>query len=463
MKVTLIDYPQKGSVNITAASARTCYSTKALKPEAMEKWSGRHDMIKGLFSSGHHTTIQHPTYVFLLEDVSRFVIWRYLHAHTYYNSDQVSQRYAKISFDSAYLPKNYDPIKLKKIEDMYSVLEGNYVRIVELLEEDFKGSDNRVERKIANKKAMENARYILPQNTSANLYHTINLSVLLRYISLSENSLSSFEGGQEFHDLVKAMEASVLEENPDLKDLFDQARTPNKSETLKFYDAEEVIGKKINIDEYIILNKETLKDITVYGDEDLYQDQSNIYSIFQTPDSTETISFAYKLSLSADAQNQRHRGFTSIKPSIKDEIRKSFDRGSFAVDHYCPSPITANEEAKSLFDQSLGLIKNTLSEIGIDDPYAPYLVPNSYLIPIKETGSITNVIHKFKLRTCLNAQEEIRFATDKMISLLKSYGFTSNMLVPPCVLRNRAGVRPICPEGPRFCGIKEWKLDKYKI
>jgi hypothetical protein len=30
-------------------------------------------------------------------------------------------------------------------------------------------------------------------------------------------------------------------------------------------------------------------------------------------------------------------------------------------------------------------------------------------------------------------------------------------LLPPCTLRSEAGIYPICPEGPRFCGVKVWK------
>ena len=31
-------------------------------------------------------------------------------------------------------------------------------------------------------------------------------------------------------------------------------------------------------------------------------------------------------------------------------------------------------------------------------------------------------------------------------------------LLPPCGVRELAGKRPICPEGPRFCGVPVWKL-----
>ena len=30
-------------------------------------------------------------------------------------------------------------------------------------------------------------------------------------------------------------------------------------------------------------------------------------------------------------------------------------------------------------------------------------------------------------------------------------------VLPPCGIRDRADIRPICPEGDRFCGVKVWR------
>src|ERR687889_2941167 len=50
-----------------------------------------------LFAAGHHTTFQHATFVFVLDNVSRLAIWSFFHAHPFYNSEQVSQRYREVS------------------------------------------------------------------------------------------------------------------------------------------------------------------------------------------------------------------------------------------------------------------------------------------------------------------------------------------------------------------------------
>jgi hypothetical protein len=31
-------------------------------------------------------------------------------------------------------------------------------------------------------------------------------------------------------------------------------------------------------------------------------------------------------------------------------------------------------------------------------------------------------------------------------------------LLPPCGIRARAGAKPICPEGDRYCGVPVWRL-----
>jgi len=37
-------------------------------------------------------------------------------------------------------------------------------------------------------------------------------------------------------------------------------------------------------------------------------------------------------------------------------------------------------------------------------------------------------------------------------------------ILAPCYLRKAAGVKPYCPEGDRFCGVRVWQqdLDAYR-
>jgi len=64
------------------------------------------------------------------------------------------------------------------------------------------------------------------------------------------------------------------------------------------------------------------------------------------------------------------------------------------------------------------------------------------------------------MRLCYNAQEEIFDIVYNQVKQLKKAGVkAADKFLPPCVLRYRQKIKPICPEGERFCGVKVWKLD----
>ncbi|PIQ84579.1 MAG: thymidylate synthase, partial [Candidatus Omnitrophica bacterium CG11_big_fil_rev_8_21_14_0_20_63_9] len=71
--------------NMAVATARTCYSSKVITPEDVgrdDKSREQRDRIaESIYKAGHHTTIQHPTFQFVLERVSRQFLWSFLHAH----------------------------------------------------------------------------------------------------------------------------------------------------------------------------------------------------------------------------------------------------------------------------------------------------------------------------------------------------------------------------------------------
>ena len=103
---------------LTIAAAWSCYGAKparvenvlklihepapaGLAPEKVADRDGRREralkLYADLFAAGHHTTFQHATFVFVLDNVSRLAIWSFFHAHPFYNSEQVSQRYREVS------------------------------------------------------------------------------------------------------------------------------------------------------------------------------------------------------------------------------------------------------------------------------------------------------------------------------------------------------------------------------
>jgi len=60
------------------AAARTCYSPRIVKPEDVRKdeksRAVRDRIARETYQAGHHTTLQHATFQFSLENVSRQLI-----------------------------------------------------------------------------------------------------------------------------------------------------------------------------------------------------------------------------------------------------------------------------------------------------------------------------------------------------------------------------------------------------
>ena len=100
--------------------------------------------------------------------------------------------------------------------------------------------------------------------------------------------------------------------------------------------------------------------------------------------------------------------------------------------------------------------KNQLLDRGVPPEIALYLLPNAKSIRLVETGSLLHLLHKWTMRTCFNAQEEIYNASmDEIAELRAVQPELARYIGPPCHLR--AGVAtPICTEGSHFCGIKVW-------
>jgi thymidylate synthase ThyX len=93
------------------------------------------------------------------------------------------------------------------------------------------------------------------------------------------------------------------------------------------------------------------------------------------------------------------------------------------------------------------------------------MLPNAFPIRFYESGDLLNLHHKWKARTCYNAQEEIfRASVEELDQAASVLPGLTDWLRAPCYLRKRSGERPFCPEGDRFCGIPVWnqELSEYR-
>ena len=163
--------------------------------------------------------------------------------------------------------------------------------------------------------------------------------------------------------------------------------------------------------------------------------------------------FLKRLSHTADSQDQRHRMVPGSRPlmTLTDTRRP---------DYVTPPLITANARALEIYEASMDRAwraKERLLEMDVPREAALYLLPNAKALRFHETGSLLYLAHKWVMRTCFNAQEEIyRASMDELDQVRLVHPDLARHMGPPCVLR--AGrITPTCTEGEHFCGVPVWR------
>ena len=162
--------------------------------------------------------------------------------------------------------------------------------------------------------------------------------------------------------------------------------------------------------------------------------------------------FAKKISHTADSQDQRHRMVPGSRPLLTlTDTREP--------DYITPMLLAENPRANELYQRAMHdawTAKNQLLDRGVPPEIALYVLPNAKAIRLVETGSLLHLLHKWTMRTCFNAQEEIYNASmDEIAQVREVQPELARYVGPPCHLR--AGITtPICTEGSHFCGVKVW-------
>jgi hypothetical protein len=163
--------------------------------------------------------------------------------------------------------------------------------------------------------------------------------------------------------------------------------------------------------------------------------------------------FEKRLSHTADSQDQRHRMVPASRPlmTFTDTAKPDYIR---------PRLIASNPRAREVYDRAMSdawVSKNRLLELGVPLEYALYVLPNAKTLRFVESGSLLALLHKWTMRTCFNAQEEIYLASMDEIEQVNSlHPRIGRHLGPPCVIRNGL-ISPRCTEGSHFCGVPVWR------
>ena len=485
------------------ATARTCYTSRVVTPEDVAKDEDaralRDRIARSTYEAGHHTTLQHAHFQFTLENVSRQALWSFLHAHPFYNSEQVSQRYVAVKPGLVTLPEMPAPAAAR-FDACVARMHATYAELTALLlpvaaECFFQVFPARRKSPDAwqgalKKKAQEVARYALPVATHAHLYHTVSGLTLHRYHRLCLTG----DVPAETRLIVEAMVAEVNRHDPlffrEIEAVLDTplgvagraSETPRPRDPAAFvraFDAaldgrtSRLVDWKVNAERTVADSvREVLGLLPDELDDDaaiarvldpaknpLFAESLNLNTLDKLTRALHHphYTFRKKLSHSADSQYQRHR----MTPGTRPLLAATF-AGGREPDLVLPALLKAAPEALELFEARMrevwGVIEDLRSD-GVSDEAALYLLPNAYPIRFEESGDLLYQHHKWTTRLCYNAQEEIWNATrDEVEQVRAVHPRLGRHLLPPCGLRAAAGRKPYCPEGPRFCGVPVWKL-----
>lgn len=438
MKVTLKAQTDVSVLELASHAARVCYS---INPDTLNQPI---DVKARLFDPGHHTTLQHNTFTFFVEDIPVSAVAFGLHLTSpYYNSDQRSGRYSKMynepDFDALResLLKFYPHAPADKImawvEKGVKIYQDNIARLTELAAEHIQNERPFVPEKYisqnAPKIAQEQLRVFISQLAPTALDFTVNLSAL--------TALYRVAWSPEMRQATQQMADLVVAENPDLGYMFDSNKRMTKWAT-------DILSNTATI-----AFEPTAKILGTLGDE-------NLVDTTPLPDSLDTFPFAPQLakntqflvqsevecSCATFGQDQRHRSLKRSAPAFT---------GAF----YVP-PLVAEaglaETAQNYMQEWLDLTK----ECGRD--VATLIAPYGAMVKYKKTGDLNALIHEQGKRTCWCAQEEIYHMACQLRAGLKEKIKNPDVLsrfAPPCLARG------LCQEGVRYCGRNLKAKDNY--
>lgn len=180
LKVKLLEYtpnPEK----VIASAAKLCYSAvgvdgiqEGLDEEKINKF------LNTLMSYGHESPIEHVSFTFAVEGVSRSLTHQ-LVRHRIASYSQQSQRYVKLDQFEYIIPPEIE--KNQEAKNIYiEAMENSqkaYSSIVNILQEKY--LNNGMSKSSAEKKAIEDARYVFPNACETKVVFTMNARSLMNF------------------------------------------------------------------------------------------------------------------------------------------------------------------------------------------------------------------------------------------------------------------------------------------
>ncbi len=190
MKVKVIAHTPEPEKVISMA-AKLCYSSvgvdgieENLTDESIEKF------LNMLINIGHESPLEHVSFTFAVEGISRSCSHQIVR-HRIASFSQQSQRYVKLNQFEYIVPPEIDKIKeakelfidaMKKDQDSYDKLvdilfEKHYNNLIK------NGKNEKEAKREAEKKAIEDARYVFPNACETKMVFTMNTRSLYNFFN----------------------------------------------------------------------------------------------------------------------------------------------------------------------------------------------------------------------------------------------------------------------------------------
>jgi thymidylate synthase ThyX len=478
------------------AAARTCYSPRVV---GVDEVTDRQRQSIGplTYRSGHHTVYQHATFEFALSGISRQLVWSFLHSFPFYNTEQQSQRFVRLDEPRAQLPPDLRgqarEVFVAAVEESWrayaelaSRLEPVALSLLSELWRLGKRQSTAFGRSVAReaeKRAIETARYAIPVACHTAMVYTVSGITLHRLRRMA----AACDASLEARILVERMVAEVERIDPAFfREIGDPPLEPAElAESslsraglgdpafLEAFD-KSLGGRRSRLVDYGLRGPEVIADAVrrVVGRPDL-DDESALESVLDPARNRlrlDTLNasahsplmrtllhanytFRRKLSHSADSQDQRHRMVPASRPLLTRTV-PGF------VDVVEPELIASDPACRALFRESVEAAwaaRARLLELGAPHELALYVLPNALAVRSEASGSLLHLLHKWSMRTCLNAQREIFEASlDEIEQVRAVHPQLVKHVGPPCSVRSGL-VSPRCTEGSHFCGVPVWR------
>lgn len=210
LKVSLLNYTKNGEETI-AQAGKLCYSpvgvdeiSKKQDPDSIAKY------VKMLANLGHLSPIEHISFTFAVEGVSR-TLTHQLVRHRLASYSQQSQRYVKLDGFEYVIPPHIkeNPEARKIFIEAMEKDQQAYDKLADILTkkhyEDLlnAGEDEKSAKRKATKMAIEDARYVFPNACETKIVFTMNARTLLHFFNIRSCNRAQWEIREMSDQMVK--------------------------------------------------------------------------------------------------------------------------------------------------------------------------------------------------------------------------------------------------------------------